>query len=301
VARPTKRTIDYFPHFVGGGKTLTILESRFGNDGYAFWFKLLEILGGTDGHVYAYINPVDVEFLLAKTRVSRDTADAILNLLAELGAIDPDLWAEGIIWSDNFVQNISEVYARRKVSVPQKPRVSGVSADINSAEEGFCSENSDRNPQSKVKYTKVNNKDISSNDDDSPSLSSETAEDIPDPIAEVWGHYQAQFSDVWKRSLKFTQTRKSAIKARLKSYSVEELCRAVTNIRASPWHVGQNPNAKVYATPEFIFRKDEKVEEWLNYDPEERGKSGGRATVRQRDPSQVDWDAEAAKWADGFC
>lgn len=46
MARPKKQTVDYFPHFVKGGRTIFILENKFGNDGYAFWFKLLEILGG---------------------------------------------------------------------------------------------------------------------------------------------------------------------------------------------------------------------------------------------------------------
>lgn len=52
MARPTKETVDYFPHFVKCGRTIFILESKYGNDGYAFWFKLLEILGDTEGHYY---------------------------------------------------------------------------------------------------------------------------------------------------------------------------------------------------------------------------------------------------------
>ncbi len=49
MARPKKQTVDYFPHFVKGGRTIFILENKFGNDGYAFWFKLLEILGESEG------------------------------------------------------------------------------------------------------------------------------------------------------------------------------------------------------------------------------------------------------------
>ena len=45
MARPRKQTVDYFPHYCKCGRTIFILENRFGNDGYAFWFKLLEILG----------------------------------------------------------------------------------------------------------------------------------------------------------------------------------------------------------------------------------------------------------------
>ncbi len=151
MARPQKRTVDYFPHIISKGKTLTILENRFGNDGYAFWFKLLEILGSTDGHAYHYKNTVEVEFLLAKTRVNRETADAILQLLADLGAIDAGLWKRRVIWSDNFVECVADAYKRRTVPVPQKPTGKEVSAGRN-AQGGQVSE--DGNTQSKVKKSK---------------------------------------------------------------------------------------------------------------------------------------------------
>ena len=88
MARPLKRTVDYFPHQCEHGKTLFILEQKYGNDGYAFWFKLLEILGKSEGHFYEYRNPADIEYLNAKTHVNGDTAIAILNLLSDLDAID---------------------------------------------------------------------------------------------------------------------------------------------------------------------------------------------------------------------
>ena len=52
MARPKKQKVEYFPHFVMSGRTIFILENTYGNDGYAFWFKLLELLGDTEGHYY---------------------------------------------------------------------------------------------------------------------------------------------------------------------------------------------------------------------------------------------------------
>lgn len=134
MARPQKQTVEYFPHMVAGGKTLFILENKFGNDGYAFWFKLLELLGNSEGHYYDCNNSYDYEFLLAKTRVSEDIATNILNCLAELDAIDKELWQNKIIWSDNFIKNIADAYNRRKVELPQKPKLvnhNPINADIN--------------------------------------------------------------------------------------------------------------------------------------------------------------------------
>lgn len=121
MGRPTKNTIDYFPHFTTNGKTLFTLESQYGNDGYAFWFKLLEILGNTSGHYFCYENKADWLFLVAKTNVSEDRATDILQTLCDLEAIDKDLHDEKVIWSENFVEGLRPVYSKRGTETPLKP------------------------------------------------------------------------------------------------------------------------------------------------------------------------------------
>lgn len=122
MARPTKETVDYYPHFVKGGRTIFILESKYGNDGYAFWFKLLEILGDAEGHYYDCSVPNNWAYLLAKTRCSEDTAKDIINTLLTLGKIDSELWeSKQVIWCQHFVDNLSSVYKRRNIEAPIKP------------------------------------------------------------------------------------------------------------------------------------------------------------------------------------
>lgn len=121
MARPKKKTVDYFPHKCVSGKTIFILEQEFGNDGYAFWFKLLEQLGSKEGHYIDCKNASELRFLQAKTRLSGDKTLEMLNLLAELEAIDPELWEQKVIWSQNFVDGISDVYINRRVEKPSKP------------------------------------------------------------------------------------------------------------------------------------------------------------------------------------
>ncbi len=163
MARPKKQTIEYFPHYVNSGKTLFILESEFGNDGYAFWFKLLELLGSTEGHVYDVRNPSELRFLLAKTRVSEETAFKILNLLSELDAIDSELWTNKLIWSQNLVDNVADVYTRRKMEKPSKPSLCSHECIKIDDEESLCKQkplsaivSDNKNSQSKVKESKVN-------------------------------------------------------------------------------------------------------------------------------------------------
>ena len=144
MARPAKMKVDYFPHMTHTGKTLAILEAQWGNDGYAFWFKLLELLGDTDSFSYDCSRSSDWEYLLSKTLVDGPVALAILNKLAEIGAIDTELWTHKIVWSDHFVSNLEPLFERRKSEAPNKPslwlakpvaeKVSGENCDGNSGE-----------------------------------------------------------------------------------------------------------------------------------------------------------------------
>lgn len=121
MARPRLQVVTYFPHTCSSGKTLFILEEEHGNDGYAFWFKLLELLGSTPGHCVDY-NDISIKrFIAAKSRVSVAKTELMLQLLAELEAIDKNLWLEGRIWSQNFVNNIYLEGGLRRSEIPQKP------------------------------------------------------------------------------------------------------------------------------------------------------------------------------------
>lgn len=181
----TKKTVDYFPHIIKNGKTITILENKFGNDGYAFWFKLLEILGSTEGHYYEYKDRSEREFLHARTNVSEEDARQILDLLADLGAIDKELWEENIIWSDNFIKNIEDAYSRRKVDVPHKPTVNH--EDVNTTE-GSSGTMGDKKQQSKVKESKVKN--IKNNGGKSDLPKKENGRyDYPENFEEIWDIY----------------------------------------------------------------------------------------------------------------
>jgi hypothetical protein len=104
------------------GRTLFILEQKYGNDGYAFWFKLLELLGDTENHFYDCSTPASFVFLQAKVnQQDEEKALDILNILSDLKAIDPELWKSRIIWSDNFVNNIKLTYVNRRRDIPPKP------------------------------------------------------------------------------------------------------------------------------------------------------------------------------------
>lgn len=157
MARPKKNTVEYFPHSCNHGKTLFVLEQKYGNDGYVFWFRLLEELGNHDGHFWDLSDQSELEFLAAKTRFTTAETMQVLNLLCRIGAIDAELWQQRIVWSQKFVDGVADAYRRRKSPVPTKP----VSDGRNDDTQKFMTEettqngrNDGRNPQTKLNETK---------------------------------------------------------------------------------------------------------------------------------------------------
>ena len=136
MGRLRKQTADYFPHFVGESRTKYILESTWGNDGYAFWFKLLELLSRSDGHYYDCSNHADMIYLTAMTKVPEETADKILDLLADMGKIDRELWtSRKVIWCQTLVDNLAGMYAKRTTPIPRRPSFENVAETAESTPE----------------------------------------------------------------------------------------------------------------------------------------------------------------------
>jgi len=126
-----------------------ILENRYGDKGYFFWFKTLELLGSTNGHAYYFDKEENCEYITAYTRTTKEQAIEILDLLANLDTIDKDLWRNNhIIWSDNFIDGVRDAYRNRVVDMPDKP----ISDVRNHATIGVSDV---KNPQTKLNKTKL--------------------------------------------------------------------------------------------------------------------------------------------------
>ena len=106
------------------------------------------------------------------------------------------------------------------------------------------------------------------------AVDSDESTDCSDSIKEIFNYYNEVFKDCWSKPLILTPQRKKKISARLKNFTPEELKTVIRNIRASPFHCGDNDKGRIYATPEFIFRNDEIVDKWLKEEPRYGGIEG---------------------------
>lgn len=251
MGRPKKQTVDYFPHDCEGKKTLFTLETLYGNDGYAFWFKLLELLGQTEGHCYDINKPAEKLYLFSRAKVTEEDGCKILKTLSDLEAICPVLYSEGRIWSENFVERLRGVYDKRNTGIPVKPSFRpGNEVKYGVSDTG--------NPQSKVKESKEE------------KICPAEAE----PVEVIFKYWQEKHNHPRAR---LDGRRKKLISARIKDgYTVEDLLKAVDGCKLSPHHQGKNESGVKYDDIELICRDGKHVDMFIKAagpDQEERGLS----------------------------
>jgi hypothetical protein len=225
MSKPKKTTVDYFPHYVDHGKTLFNLQSIYGNDGYAFWFKTLELLGKTENHYYDCNDKGDWRYLLSYTNFSEEKANEILKLLAELRAIDNELWEMRIIFSEKFIDNLQQLYSRRGQTPYTKTELLSKLHTFNP----LTRENDNICLQSKVKESKGKESRVEYN---TPSLSVET--DLS-PILNYWNQHSF-LADITA----ITEKRSKMLKARIKEHSMDAIYKAIDNVGKSSFLRGQN-------------------------------------------------------------
>lgn len=149
MARPQRNNVDYFPHYISDGKKMFFIEQKYGNDGYAMWFKLLETLAITDYHYLNLSDETEQMFLAAKCRVDVERLLEFINDLSKLKEINSAVWNEcNVVWSDKFMESISDAYSKRSNNCMS---LEGLRSHLL----GLGILKGDVKPQSKVKETKV--------------------------------------------------------------------------------------------------------------------------------------------------
>ena len=83
--------------------------------------------------------------------------------------------------------------------------------------------------------------------------------------------YVSLFNDLFETKYKVTNGRQSKLQARLKTYDYPQVETALRNLSTSDFHRGENDRGWK-ATPDFLIRNDEKLDEWLNKQVEEKDK-----------------------------
>ena len=84
MARPAKRNCDYFPHFVCQGRDLYFIETRFGIEGYYFYYRLREFLCQCDHITYRIEYEADLEYLYRYFALDKAKVEEMIDACADI-------------------------------------------------------------------------------------------------------------------------------------------------------------------------------------------------------------------------
>jgi len=157
MARPLKQGLDYFPHDVDASsdEKIEALRSVYGNDGYAFYFILLERIYRSENFEIrvsdAETREETFQILAKKVGVSLEKFKLMLETAFRWGCFDKKIFEEqGAITSHGILSRAQTVVEKREKQREQyhKKRI------VSDAE--TPQETREETPQSKVKESKVN-------------------------------------------------------------------------------------------------------------------------------------------------
>jgi hypothetical protein len=113
-----KNTVDYFPFYVKDGKTLYVLQKKYGLEGIGFFTQLFRYLSQVPEHWTCIQDEYDLSRLVDYIGIEEKKCIEMLEILAGTGKIDHALWKEkGIIVSEDFLDSLERVYSKRNNSI----------------------------------------------------------------------------------------------------------------------------------------------------------------------------------------
>lgn len=155
MARPVKNNCDYFTHDrdMRNHRKIKALRTKFGINGYALWNMILEYLTGIDGNEFEN-SDVELELMAGDFGVSVTEISNVLDYCLKLELL---FLKNGFINSESLDERLAPVYEKRKVAKcksKKQLRINGKFSHNNYVSNGVSVTEM---PQSKVKYSKVNN------------------------------------------------------------------------------------------------------------------------------------------------
>lgn len=158
MARPTKEGMDYFPHDTDAAndEKIEALRALYGNDGYAFYFIMLERIYRAKNFELdisdAEIKEETLQILARKVAVSREKFEQILNTAFKWGCFNRDWYEErGVISSEGIKKRAAAVVDKRDKMREKYRKTKEIISDAETTEE-----TEEETPQRKEKKSKVN-------------------------------------------------------------------------------------------------------------------------------------------------
>ena len=152
MARPERKDADYFPFYAKDGRTLFILEDKYGCKGTGFFTNVLRFLTLQPDHHFCIKNEADKLYFFSKTKCDEVSGMDMLNIMTKTCKIHSDLWVTyEVIVSEDLLTSLKDAYRNRINSIITIDEIVVFYAG-NSQEEGVSDTGK---PQRKLKESKV--------------------------------------------------------------------------------------------------------------------------------------------------
>lgn len=152
MARPQKEGMDYFPHdtdAVSDEKT-EALRALYGNDGYAFYFILLERIYRTSDFEIDISDAETIQILARKIAVTPEKFNQILATALKWGCFDREAYEKRYVLTSQGIKKRASIVVKKREEMREKYHTS--KAEVSDAETN--QETYPETPQSKGKERK---------------------------------------------------------------------------------------------------------------------------------------------------
>lgn len=118
MARPLKVGLDYFPHDVDASQDekILLMEAKFGNDGYAFFFKMCERIYRTSGARLDISSPLTIKVLANYCKVREKKFNLMLKFSEEVELFSEEVEQNRKTISSRAIQRRANNVTRQRES-----------------------------------------------------------------------------------------------------------------------------------------------------------------------------------------
>lgn len=206
MARPPKEGLDYFPHDTDSvnDEKIEALRALYGNDGYAFYFILLERIYRTSDQEINVSDAETIQILSKKIGIKEEEFSQILSTALKWGCFDKEKYEKDGVLTSNGIKKRADVVLQKRRQMREKYHKEKDSVSDAETNQGTRAETPQRKvKESKEKESKENN--------------------IYKGIFDYW----ISFGIINHKKL--TEKMRGAIKARINDgYTLDELKEAIT-------------------------------------------------------------------------
>lgn len=101
--------------YVKDGRTLTVLQHKYGLAGIGFFTNLMRILSDTPDHYLNLSSEADRLYMSSKIGCDEDEMEAYIETMITTGKLDETLWGvHSVVYCSDLVDSLESLYEKRK-------------------------------------------------------------------------------------------------------------------------------------------------------------------------------------------